>query len=605
MTRGADVFVGWIAKVASETRGYGGWNSDFREVEGHTRLELGRILAVATAALVLGGCYSGVSADVNPAPAGADDSGAEATDGEGSGGGDSTGDDGGSDLPPTEADCPGPDQPRRLNRTELNNIALDVLGLDSEPFAGLTSSGDVADSKVGHRLVVSDAWVSTYVSGADDAALAYVQREGLASQCEAQGADCTRSFLEPLASQLLRRPVTAERMDSLVAIVQTALDNDLTLESGIVSAIAALFITPDFLYIGTNVGPEPGVYALDGYDIATRLALALWSSAPDAVLLDAAERGDLDTSDGIRTQVDRMLADPEKGPRFIDGWANSYLFLSKLDDAGAEAPEGADITQEAWVALLADMKVEAVEAMRHAFEEGEDIDFLVDPGVMFINERLASHYGIEGVEGEEFRMVEVGPDTPYGGLLTTGQSLISNNDLIHRGVGVLNNYLCVPIGAPSDEATLSRIAEQLESGLTEEEMVEVRLNDNACAGCHTAIDPIGTAFTQFDALGRHRILDDDGQPISNEQVYYGQPIKGPQSVRDLVLESNYEECFVPALLGPLSNREMRSTDEADACATESLLESVDGDLNLRNIVVAALTSGTFRTRVVGEQEDGE
>lgn len=590
-------------KVAVEFRGYGPPKSDFRDVEGRRILELGRAAVVATAAMALGGCYSGFSADVQQDPDGADPAGSET--GSDPGDDSSTGDDGGSDLPPVEADCPGPDQPRRLNRTELNNIALDVLGLDTQPFSALTSSGDIADSKVGHRLVVSDAWVSTYVAAADDAALAYAQRETLASACEGQGADCTRSFLEPLAGQLLRRPVTPERLDSLVGIVQTALDNDLSLEDGIVSAIAALFITPDFLYIGTNVGAEPGVYALDGYDIATRLALALWSSAPDAALLEAAEQGELDTSEGIRAQVDRMLADPVKGPRFIDGWASSYLFLSKLDDAGAEAPEGSGITQEAWVALLSDMKVEAIAAMRHAFEEGEDIDFLVDPGVVFVNERLATHYGIEGVVGEEFRMVEVGPDSPYGGLLTTGQNLISNNDLIHRGVGVLNNYLCTPIGAPSDEATLARIAEQLESGLSEEEMVEVRLNDAACAGCHTAIDPLGTAFTQFDALGRHRLLDENGQPISDEQEYYGQPIDGPQSVRELVLESNYEECFVPALLGPLANREMRATDATDACATESLLESVEGDLNLRNIVVAALTSSTFRTRVVGEEEDGE
>lgn len=551
------------------------------------------------AALALGGCYSGVSTDASVPQDDVDPSAGDPTDDDADGD-DTTGGD--SDVPIPEADCPGPDQPRRLNRTELNNIALDVLGVATEPFADLSTSGDIAGSKVGHRLVVSDAWVDTYISGADDAALAYTQREGLAAECAGQGAECARALLEPLAYQLLRRPVSQERMDALVGIVQTALDNDLTLEEGIVSAITAVFITPDFLYIGTNVGAEPGVYALDGYDVATRLALALWNSGPDLDLLDAAERGDLDTSDGIRLQVDRMLADPVKGPRFVDGWASTYLFLSKLDDVGAEVPEGSDFTAEEWANLLADMKTEAVVAMRHAFEAGEDIDFLVDPGVVFVNERLANHYGIEGVVGEEFRMVDVGPDTPYGGLLTMGHNLITNDDLIHRGVTVLNDYLCQPIGAPSDDETLARIAEQLESGLSDEELVAIRMTDAACAGCHVAIDPLGTAFSRFDALGRHRLLDENGQPISDEQEYYGQPIAGPQSVRELVLESGYEACFVPALLGPLSNREMRAHDSADACATENLLESVEGDLNLRNIVVAALTSGTFRTRVVGEEE---
>lgn len=558
------------------------------------------LVAALGATVALGGCYSGVSTDAALPQDDVDPSAGDPTDDNDADGDDTTGGD--SDVPIPEADCPGPDQPRRLNRTELNNIALDVLGVTTEPFAGLSTSGDIAGSKVGHRLVVSDAWVDTYISGADDAALAYTQREGLAAECAGQGAECSRALLEPLAYQLLRRPVSQERMDALVGIVQTALDNDLSLEEGIVSAITAIFITPDFLYIGTNVGAEPGVYALDGYDVATRLALALWNSGPDLELLDAAERGDLDTSDGIRLQVDRMLADPVKGPRFVDGWANTYLFLSKLDDVGAEVPQGSDFTADEWANLLADMKTEAVVAMRHAFEAGEDIDFLVDPGVVFVNERLANHYGIEGVVGEEFRMVEVGPDTPYGGLLTMGHNLITNDDLIHRGVTVLNDYLCQPIGAPSDEETLARIAEQLESGLSDEELVGIRMSDAACAGCHVAIDPLGTAFSRFDELGRHHLLDENGQPISDEQEYYGQPIAGPQSVRELVLESGYETCFVPALLGPLSNREMRAHESADACATENLLESVEGDLNLRNIVVAALTSGTFRTRVVGEEE---
>ncbi len=560
-------------------------------------------IAVAVALLAQGGCYSGISIggieetdDTSSLPP-------EATTGDdGEGPGDSSGG-GDGDTPLPEADCPGPDQPRRLNRTELNNVALDVLGVASEPFAALSTSGDVAGSKVGHRLVVSDAWVDTYITGAEEAVLEYVQREKLAESCAGLGAECTRPLIEPLATQLLRRPVSPERLDGVVAIVQTAVDNGLSLEDGIVAGITAIFISPDFLYIGTSVEPEPGVYALDGYDIATRLALALWNSAPDTELLQAAERGDLDTTVGIRVQVDRMLADPIKGSRFIDGWANTYLFLSKLDDAGADVPEGSDLTQEEWTALLADMKVEAIQAMRHAFEAGEDIDFLVDPGVMFVNERLAKHYGIEGVTGDEFRMVELDFDSPYGGLLTSGQYLISNDDLIHRGVAVLNDYLCVPIGAPSDEETLSRIAEQLESGLSDEELVAIRMTDPACSGCHTAIDPLGTAFARFDEMGRYHLLDEDGNPISDEQNYLGIDLAGPQSVRDLVLESGYEACFVPALLGPISSREMQTTNPADVCATERLLETTGGDLSLRSIVTAALTSDTFRTRVVGEEEE--
>ncbi|MEM9456264.1 MAG: DUF1592 domain-containing protein [Myxococcota bacterium] len=537
------------------------------------------------------GCYSGVGdhhADSSP---------------QGMSGGDPEGEDGEDDTglpPPPEADCLGPDQPRRLNRIELNMVALDVFGVDSQPFDTLDTPGDATGAKVGFRLGVSEAWVDTYVKAAEVVATEYINREGLVTQCDALGASCARPTLEILANQMLRRPVDTPQMDSLVGIIQTSLDNDLTFEEGLVAAITALFLSPEFLYIGTHVGSEPGAYTLDDYEIATRLALALWNSVPDEQLRAAADAGELLHEEGIRAQVDRMLADPQKGSRFIETWASSYLGLSTLDYLAQTVPEGSDLSQQEWAALVDDMRQQALMTMQYAFEHGDEIETLVEADFVFLNERLAEHFGIEGVTGEEIHKVELPPGSPFGGLMTTGATLVQNKDLIHRGVSVLETFMCQTIAAPSDEGTLARVAEQLESASTEEELAEIRMNDAACAGCHNAIDPIGTAFTQFDKQGHFSEVDDNGQPIEIDIEYYGTPLHGPQDVRTLILEGDFVSCFAPTVLGPLSNREMRAYESTDVCATDDMLATIDGTVNLRSIVQASLVSGTFRHRMVDE-----
>lgn len=541
--------------------------------------------------LLPSGCYSGVGDHhADTSPQGTASGGPEGEDGE---------DDAGP-PPPPPAECLGPDQPRRLNRVELNMIALDVFGVDSQPFDTLDTPGDAVGAKVGFRLGVSEAWVDTYVKAAEVVAIEYIDREGLVAQCSGQGTSCVRAPLETLANQMLRRPVDTARTDSLVGIVQTSMDNDLTLEEGLVAAITALFLSPEFLYIGTHVGSEPGAYTLDDYEIATRLALALWNSVPDEQLRAAADAGELLYEEGIRAQVDRMLADPQKGSRFIETWASSYLGLSTLDYLAQTVPEGSDLSPQEWGALVDDMRQQAMMTMQYAFEHGDEVETLVEADFVFLNERLADHFGIEGVTGEEIRKVDLPPGSPFGGLMTTGANLVQNKDLIHRGVSVLEAFMCQTITAPSDEETLARVAEQLESASTEEELAEIRMNDSACAGCHNAIDPIGTAFTHFDKLGHHSTVDEDGQPIEIDIEYYGTPLHGPQDVRKLVLEEDFVSCFAPTVLGPVSNREMKTYESTDVCATDDMLATIDGTVNLRSIVEASLVSGTFRHRMVDE-----
>ncbi len=137
---------------------------------------------------------------------------------------------------------------------------------------------------------------------------------------------------------------------------------------------------------------------------------------------------------------------------------------------------------------------------------------LLDSDYTFLNERLAKHYGIEGVQGDEMRRVELPPGSPRGGVLTQGTVLAvtSNPDRtspVKRGLFILDNIL----GSPPRTAA----AEHPGAGRGRQEASPAGPRPCAsrwsctaarptCACCHARMDPLGLALENFNALGRWR-----------------------------------------------------------------------------------------------------
>ncbi len=178
-----------------------------------------------------------------------------------------------------------------------------------------------------------------------------------------------------------------------------------------------------------------------------------------------------------------------------------------------------------------------------------------------------------------------------------GGTLAQEGDLIHRGLNVLQTYLCQPLVAPDPE-TIAAASEDLPEDATTREEVAYRGENDACAGCHNLIDPLGAAFEVFDEAGQRRDAYPNGDPVAYDSVYRDQPISGPADVSTVVRGGNLVPCVASQVLGAVSSRRLALSREGDRCAVASLLADLGPAPGLRSVVVQAFLTETFRTRVV-------
>ena len=541
------------------------------------------------------------------------------------------------------------DHPRRLNITELNTIASDVLGLNDAPFSAV---GNDYHERVGVFLSMSERFLDGYLEAAESVAARFVAASNLAAPCSSgpppppppatdecdttaecrqlhgptatdcvnsqseesycqcgsercvspepppnpanETVECARDVLRPIADRLLRRPATDAQMARYASFVETAQGLGLSFMDGLVAGLAALLMSPDFLVIGTDAQATPGPVVLTGYDRAERLALALWDSVPDEALLEAARTGALNTDEGLRAQVTRMLADPNKGARFLRGFIESHYDLPSaeavplgLEGFGSEAEQ-----------LAADMRREAELILESALERNTSIDRLVQSNTTFVNQRLAEFYGISGVTGDAFVEVSTEGTPRIGGLLTTGAVLAQEGDLIHRGVNVLQGYLCQYL-APPDPGLIEEALTRLPQDATVREQIEFR-KDNGCAGCHQFIDPLGAAFEVFDEASQLRDQYPNGDSPVYNSTFLGQSVSAPTDVTKVVLEGQFRRCLTSRVLGWVSFRRLLVSNPKASCASDDVLSRVSSEAGLRDLVVEAFLSDTFKNRVIAQ-----
>ena len=540
------------------------------------------------------------------------------------------------------------DHPRRLNVTELNTIAADVLNLDDDPFS---VAGNDYHERVGVFLSMSERFLSGYLEAAESVAQRYVAASNIAAPCISspppppppadecdttaqcrqlhgpsatdcvnsqsdnsycqcgaercatadpppppspgnETVECAQTVLRPVIERLLRRPPTDDQMTKYASFVDTAQSLGLAFADGLEAALAAFLMSPEFLIIGTDAPASAGAQALDGYARAERLALSLWDSVPDEALLEAARSGTLDTDTGLRAQVTRMLSDPEKGRRFLDGFIESHYDLP----SASAVPLGLEALGPQGELLAADMRREVELILESALQNNTSIDLLVQSNTTFVNARLAEFYGISGVEGAEFTEVSTLGTPRVGGLLTTGAVLAQEGDLIHRGVNVLQGYLCQYL-APPDPGLIEEALTRLPQDATIREQVEFR-KDNGCAGCHRFIDPLGAAFEAFDAAGQIRSQYPDGGSVVFNSIYLDTPVSSAADVTKIVLEGEFRRCLTSRILGWVSFRRLLVTQPTARCASDELLSRIGSEAGLRDLVVEAYLSDTFKNRVI-------
>lgn len=406
-----------------------------------------------------------------------------------------------------------------------------------------------------------------------------------------------RRIVEDFTRRAFRRPVTRDEVDKHMAFFDQARAQGMNFESAVAFALQVVLVSPHFLFRG-EIQPEPdnpkSVHPVNEHALASRLSYFLWSSMPDEELTALADQGRLRS--GLKAQVQRMLLDP-KSEAFTRNFAGQWFNLRKLESVEPD-PE---LFREFDDDLRRSMIRETELTFRGILIENRPvIDFLLGE-FSFMNARLARHYGIPGVEGDQFRRVPL-VGTPRRGLLTQASilTLTSNptrTSPVNRGKWILETVLGTPPPpAPQNVPELDERRETRENQSMRERL-QVHRDDPACASCHAIMDPIGFGFERFDGIGRWRdkegrhAIDSTGELVTGEKfANHADLIRIFTNQRRADFTENVARQLLTYALG-------RGLEFYDKCAVEEILRRAEKDgFKFQSFILAVVESAPFQKR---------
>jgi len=358
---------------------------------------------------------------------------------------------------------------------------------------------------------------------------------------------CATQILSGIANRAYRRPLEQIDIDTLLDFYRIGRgDGQLEFDAGIQLAIERILISPDFLF-RVEKDPQnttPGMnYELSDMELASRLSFFLWSSLPDRELLELAEQGKLQDNDVLEKQTLRMLSDP-RSIALVKNFAGQLLYLRNLPSLVPDAVEFPEFDEN----LRTAFRQESELYFESLLKEDRSVLDLLSANYTYLNERLAKHYGIEGIYGSHFRRVELKGEIAKqrGGILGQGSLLTATSyanrtSPVLRGKWVLTNILGTPPPPPPDDVPdLPETGEDGQPATVRDRMIKHRENPN-CAVCHLPMDPLGLALENYDAIGQWRNTGDGDLPIdASGQLPNGTQFYGLDGLREILLDRSNE-----------------------------------------------------------------
>ncbi len=302
-----------------------------------------------------------------------------------------------------------------------------------------------------------------------------------------------------------RRPVTMDEVAKYRAIAEEETKAGASKEEAVNVALQAILVSPNFLFLVEDSRPDR---KLNDYEFAARLSYFLWSSMPDADLTALAKSGRIRDPQTLRGQVLRMLRDP-KAEAMVDNFAAQWIGFRRLGDIAPDPTVFKTWDED----LRKAMRDESENFFRYVMRENLSVLNFLDSDFTFVNERLARHYGIEGVKGSAFQKVTLKPELGRGGLLTQAGVLTlgsqpTRSSPVFRGKFVVEHLFNRP--PPPPPANVPQLDEsKVATPKNMREQLAQHAADANCASCHVKIDPWGLSMEGFDGIGLARKLSDD------------------------------------------------------------------------------------------------
>jgi len=332
---------------------------------------------------------------------------------------------------------------------------------------------------------------------------------------------CSKAFLSKVGKLLYRRPLTQHELDAEVAAANAATVKTGSFYNGLGLSLAGMLEAPEFLFRQEAVEPDPdhaGAYRLDAYSKASRLSFFLWNAAPDPELLAAAQNGDLNSSSGLKKQVDRLMASPrlEAGVRAFFGDMLAFDGFSTLAKDTTLYPK---FTSQ----VLRDAQEQTMRTIvDHLLVQKADYRDLFTTNKTFLTPLLASIYKVqasfpEGVQ-DPWVAFEYPADVPQAGILTEASfvglhSHPGRSSATIRGKALRTVLLCQKVPDPPGNVNFNLVQDTNNPNYkTARQRLEAHRTQPSCAGCHKIMDPVGLAMENFDTIGGFRTTE-NGAPI--------------------------------------------------------------------------------------------
>lgn len=406
-------------------------------------------------------------------------------------------------------------------------------------------------------------------------------------------AQCGRDVLAAFARRAWRRPATADEVERLYQIVAGAKASGQDFETGLRVALQAVLVSPYFVF-RVELDPDPtglDPHPLSDHELASRLSYFLWSSMPDDALLAAADQGTLSDPDVLVAEARRLLEDP-RAHALVDNFTGQWWLIRNVSVAFKDVvmfPEWNDAMKQSMRRELELLAASFVLADR-------DMREMLTTTRSFVDQRLASHYGLAGQFSDDFVEVDFA-DQPFRGVLMraglmTVLSHAARTSAVKRGKWVLESLLCQsPPPPPPGVDTALPTGE----GKTQREILEAHREDPKCIGCHVAMDPLGFGLEHYGPLGQWRDLD-NGLPIDpSGTLPNGLPFADGLEMTTLISEEpGFVECVArKTMIYALG----RNTGVGDLPYLQDLYaDFATGEYQFSDLVVALVTSDVFRQR---------
>lgn len=409
---------------------------------------------------------------------------------------------------------------------------------------------------------------------------------------------CARKILGEFARRAYRRPVTAAEVERLAKYVKIASQQGESFERGIQVAVQAALVSPNFLF-RVEVDPKPNdpksKRLLSDYEVASRLSYFLWSSMPDEELFRLASKGKLQDSKTLEAQVHRMLKDP-KAKALGSNFAGQWLQLRNLANVSPDTGRFPEFNDR----LRTSMRTETEMFFNGIVADDRSVLDFLDAKYTYLNEPLAKLYGINGVQGDQFRRVAL-TGNERGGLLTQASVLtVTSNPTrtspVKRGKWVLEQIFGTPPPpAPPNVPTLADDKKGPLVGTLRQRMEQHRKNP-ICASCHASMDPIGFGLENFNAVGAWRTKDGDSDVDSSGVLPNGQKFNGPAQLKTILMsrKNQFVKCLSEKLLTYALGRGMEPSDK---CYVDNIVKTtIKNDYRFSALIVAIVESDPFRQR---------